>query len=428
MKSDEKITASPETSGEHIRDEDVFVVLGGAEDGFQLVSADDKIERSDYFDEYLVGPELEELGKAAPFGLIVQMKIKDETALKIQKSGAVLKEDLEAVVEKKLGDIFNLISGVSHEHTRDRIEIKISIDAVKEGITFEKIEAFVSEMILEEFPFIEAVLIRIYTDKEAVSAGLEIARQKYMRRDERSLCVHDEDAERFYGCKICQISSPAHICVITPDRPSVCGTINWFEAGAAAAANPDGPVFEIEKGDVLDESGGEYSGVNNAVLAGSGGENDRFLLYSLVENPHTTGSVFDIIAFYIPEANGVGLIDRQTKTPSVNCLTFEEMAIFTGYGQQISGFSGVGETYLFSDKFMQKEGGWDNVVWMSQSLKDKLIQKIQAEKETGKETEEKAEEKTEKYSKLLEKIQKIPTEKDAENLKALDDFWKKQRI
>jgi acetyl-CoA decarbonylase/synthase complex subunit beta len=317
---------------------------------------------------------------------------------------------LEAVVEKKLGDIVNLISGVSHEYTRDRIEIRISAGAVKNGLTFEKMKTFISEMLLKEFPFIEAVSVHIYTDREAVKAGLKIARKIYEKRDERAISMHDEEAGKFYGCKICQISSPSHVCIITPDRPSVCGTINWFEAAASAAANPDGPVFEIEKGEVLDEAGGEYAGVNRALITESGGENERVLLYSLIENPHTTGSVFEIVAFFIPEINGIGLIDRSSKTPSVNCLTFEEMMIFTGYGAQISGFSGVGEMYLLSEKFMRKEGGWENVVWISHSLKDKLIQKIESKN-------------PKRYEKLLSRIRLIPTEKDVKNLDALADYW-----
>lgn len=414
MSRNEKITAAPETAGEHIRDEDTFVVLGGAEDGYQLVTAAEtggSARKADSFDEYLIGPELEELGKTSPFGLVVRIGIKDDV------KATVSEKDLEAVVEKKLGDILNLISGVSHEHTRDRIEIKISIEAVKNGMTFEKIEDFVSEQLSEEFPFITSASVRIYTDREAVKSGLKIARKIYDRRDERSLSIHDEEAGKFYGCKICQISSPSHVCIITPDRPSVCGTINWFEAGASAAVNPDGPVFEIEKGELSDEAGGEYTGVNEAVAAASGGENERVLLYSLIENPHTTGSVFDVIAFYIPEMNGIGLIDRASKMPSVNCLTFEEMMIFTGYGQQVSGFSGVGEMYLLSDKFMQKEGGWENVFWMSQSLKDKLIQKIGMIDSAGSASGSK------RHEKLIGRMRRIPTEKDTADLNALAAYW-----
>ena len=234
-------------------------------------------------------------------------------------------------------------------------------------------------------------------------------KEAYKSSDERTLPLHDENVEKFYGCKICQTGCPAHICIITPDRPPACGTTDWFEAAKSALEDPNGPVFEIEKGELLDPNGGEYEGVNKAVFLESGGEIEKILLYSLIENPHTTATLFDIVAFYIPEQSGIGLIDRQTKTKSVSGLTFEETAVFTGYGQQISGFSGVGEMYLLSDKFMQKEGGFENVVWMTESLKNKLVQKIGSEG-------------SDRYGKLLKRIQKIPTEKEVGNLTALEEY------
>lgn len=406
--SDDKIIAAPETSGEHIRDENVFTTLGGSEPGYQWVTLDfKKDEKADIKKE--TSNELQSLGEKSPFGLLIQIQIKEDLASFFSDSKTAQKEDLEAVVEKKVGDFFNLISGVSHEHTRDQIEIKISKDAVTNGLTFEKIKIFLREQITEEFSFIKEVWIQIQTDIKAVNDGLKKARRAYKKRDERSLLMHDESVDCFYGCKICQISSPAHVCVITPDHPSVCGTINWFEAAASCLANPDGPIFEIQKGDLLDERGGEYDGVNQAVLKNSGFENEKIQLYSLLDNPHTTGSVFEIIAFWIPELEGIGLIDRASKIPSVNCLTFEEMMIFTGYGQQISGFSGVGETYLLSEKFFQKEGGLKNVIWMSSALKNRFVQKL----EDG----------NEKKEELLKRLKQIPTENEARNLKELEK-WK----
>lgn len=412
MNRSQKINASPQNSGEHIREADTFAVLGGEEPAYQLVITVDDESDFNFLKNDKTDVELTDLKKKSPFGLVVEIKLRDEVERMLANSSTVSKNDIEAVIEKKLGDMLNLISGVSHEQTRDKIEIKIGHAAVRDGLTFEKTGTFIGERIAEEFPFVKSVDVYIYTNADAVKAGLKKAREIYARRDERALSLHDEDVNKFYGCIICQISSPAHVCVITPDRPSVCGTINWFEAGASCLADPDGPIFEIEKGESLDECGGEYAGINEAVLKNSGFENNRIQLYSLLENPHTTGSVFEIIAFYIPEANGIGLIDRATKTQSVNCLTFDEMMILTGYGQQISGFSGIGETYLLSDKFLQKEGGWENVVWMSRALKDKMIQKMQSD-ESG------------RYDKTLHRLRKIPTEKEVGNLKELDEFWKR---
>jgi len=94
-------------------------------------------------------------------------------------------------------------------------------------------------------------------------------------------------------------------------------------------------------------------------------------------------------------------------------MTFQEMSDFTGYGTQISGFSGVGKTYLFSDKFLQKEGGWENVVWMAKSLKDEMLLKIKSMPEN---------ELTAKWKKLEKRISEIPTEADVSNIKELENY------
>ena len=407
----ENVDVSPSYSGEHIRESDISITFGGEKSGFQLVVIEN--DDSGFEDDVIPTSPLSEICPFSSFGLIIKIKTNSKTKAISASSGFSIR-DLEAVIEKKIGDFIDQISGVSHQYIRDKIMIQVSKDAVRMGFTFEDLAAVLKSFIMEEFPFVAAVSVQMMTDEAQVQKALEKARAAYAERDRRALTLHDEDVPVFYGCKICQISSPAHVCVITPDRPSVCGTINWFEAGASCLSNPGGSSFQIEKGELTDADGGEYSGVSDAVFVESGGETNRLLLYSLIENPHTTGSVFDIIAFYIPEFGGIGLADRELKKPAVNCLSFEEMMIFTGYGQQISGFSGVGEMYLLSDKFFQKEGGWANVIWISSSLKKRILEKIRLLSD-GKKAE-----------KLIRRISEIPTENEAENLKELEPYCKRQ--
>ena len=406
------IDVSPSYSGEHIRESDVLITFGGETLGFQLAVIENN--DSDFENGIVPFPSFSEIGSASPLGLIIRIKTNSETET-ISKSSGFSIRDLEAVIEKKIGDFVDQISGVSHQYIRDKIVIQVSKEAAGKGFTFEDMAAVLESFIIEEFPFVSAVSVQIMTDETLVQKELEKARMVYAERDRRALSLHDEDVPVFYGCRICQISSPAHVCVITPDRPSVCGTINWFEAGASFLSNPGGSSFQIEKGELTDAGGGEYSGVSKTVAIESGGETDRLLLYSLVENPHTTGSVFDIIAFYIPEFDGIGLADREFKKPAVNCLSFEDMMIFTGYGQQISGFSGISEMYMLSDKFFQKEGGWENVIWMSSSLKKRILEKIQLLSDRS------------KADKLIRRISDIPTENEAESLKELEPYCKEKR-
>jgi acetyl-CoA decarbonylase/synthase complex subunit beta len=48
------------------------------------------------------------------------------------------------------------------------------------------------------------------------------------------------------------------------------------------------------------------------------------------------------------------------------------MAGQTGGGKQVVGFLGMGILYYFSPKFLQADGGWRRIVWMSKGLKERV--------------------------------------------------------
>ena len=73
--------------------------------------------------------------------------------------------------------------------------------------------------------------------------------------------------------------------MVSPDRVSLCGAINWFDGRAAAKVDPEGPQFAIEKGELLDASTGEYSGVNDIAKKLSAGEFDKIKLHSFFRLP-----------------------------------------------------------------------------------------------------------------------------------------------
>ncbi|RLF09781.1 MAG: acetyl-CoA decarbonylase/synthase complex subunit beta, partial [Thermoprotei archaeon] len=113
---------------------------------------------------------------------------------------------------------------------------------------------------------------------------------------------------------------------------------------------------------------GEYEGVNKVVEERSLGANKRFFLYSAFGYPHTSCGCFECIAFYIPEVDGFGVVDRGFKEPTVNGLPFSTMAAQTGGGIQTEGFLGVGMEYFRSPKFFQADGGWGRIVWICSTL------------------------------------------------------------
>jgi acetyl-CoA decarbonylase/synthase complex subunit beta len=198
------------------------------------------------------------------------------------------------------------------------------------------------------------------------------ALQTYEARDAKARGLKDEEVDKFYGCSLCQSFAPTHVCVITPQRYSNCGSISWFDARATARIDPKGPVYEIDKGELIDSEKGEYSGVNETVKKKSLGEINRVWLYTGFGYPHTSCGCFEAVAFYIPEVEGFGIVHRGYKDVTVNGLPFSTIADSTAGGRQVDGFHGLSVEYMRSPKFFQADGGWNRIVWMPQSIKDRV--------------------------------------------------------
>ena len=163
--------------------------------------------------------------------------------------------------------------------------------------------------------------------------------------------------------------------------------------------DPEGPQFAIEKGTATDEITGEYTAINEMAEQRSGGEYSRMLLYTFFEAPHTSCGCFETIGFYMPEVDGIGLADRDFKGATPNGLPFSTMAGQTGGGKQVVGFLGMGILYYFSPKFLQADGGWRRIVWMSKGLKERVKEGIDADM-----------------------VDKIATEDDANDIASLKAF------
>jgi CO dehydrogenase/acetyl-CoA synthase beta subunit len=84
----------------------------------------------------------------------------------------------------------------------------------------------------------------------------------------------------------------------------------------------------------------------------------------VLDKPLPTGLYSELIVFYVPEEDGFGIVDRGYTEKTPVGLTFEEMEKII-VGRQVEGFVGVSFSYLKSKKFLNGEGGWKRVVWMS---------------------------------------------------------------
>jgi acetyl-CoA decarbonylase/synthase complex subunit beta len=357
--------------GERIRRQDMQVELGGPDQKtkFELVRVKglDEVEDGKIT---VIGPDIKDIpeGSAVPFGIYVEVAGKD------------VEEELEGVIERRIHEYCNFIEGFMHLNQRYDIWMRLNKKSFKKGLnSFNYIGKVLEKLYKSELPFIEKIQITFITEPEKVKEMWEQAMKIYEARDAKARGMKDEEVETFYGCTLCQSFAPTHVCVITPQRYSNCGSISWFDGRASARVDPKGPVFEIKKGELTDPEKGEFTGVNEIVKKKSLGAVNRVWFYTAFGYPHTSCGCFEAVAFYIPEVEGFGIVNRGFKDVTVNGLPFSTLADSTAGGRQIDGFHGISIEYMRSPKFLQADGGWKRIVWMPTSIKERVKEFVPAE-------------------------------------------------
>jgi acetyl-CoA decarbonylase/synthase complex subunit beta len=350
--------------GERIRKNGMQIELGGPKQPakFELVRAK-KMDEIEDEKVTIIGPDLKDLpeGGNVPFGIYIEVAGKD------------IEEDLEGVTERRIHEYLNFIEGIMHLNQRYDIWIRVSKKSFQKGLnSFTFVGKVLARLYKSELPFIEKIQFTFITDPSKVKEMYEQAMKIYDARDAKARGMKDEDVDTFYGCTLCQSFAPTHMCVITPQRYSNCGSISWFDGRASAQVDPKGPVFAIEKGELLDSEKGEFSGINESIKQKTLGSVDRVWMYTGFGYPHTSCGCFEAMAFYIPEVEGYGIVDRGFKGVTVNGLAFSTLADSGAGGRQVDGFHGISIEYMRSPKFLQADGGWDRIVWMPQSIKDRV--------------------------------------------------------
>jgi len=350
--------------GERIRYKDTQVELGGEriDTKFELarVKGLDEIEDGKII---IIGPDIKDMdvGSSHPFGILVEV------------AGKQLEEGLESVVERRIHAFCNYLEGFMHLNQRYDIWLRLSKKSFQKGLdSFTYVGKVLQRLYKNELPIIEKIQVTFITDSAKVKEMYTEALKIYEARDAKARGLKDEEVDKFYGCSLCQSFAPTHVCVITPQRYSNCGSISWFDARATARVDPKGPVYEIDKGELIDPVKGEYSGVNETVKKKSLGEITRVWLYTGFGYPHTSCGCFEAVAFYIPEVEGFGIVHRGYKEVTVNGLPFSTIADSTAGGRQVDGFHGLSVEYMRSPKLLQADGGWNRIVWMPQSIKERV--------------------------------------------------------
>jgi acetyl-CoA decarbonylase/synthase complex subunit beta len=392
---------SPAFEGKSIRKEEMFVEFGGGRSpAFELLRMRDPVDVVDGRVTVL-GPEIGEMkqGSAVPLGILVEV------------AGKRMRKEFEPVLERRIHNFVNYGEGSWHVAQRNLIWVRLSKEAVAKGVKVEHLGKLIAAKFKMDFPeLLDAVQVTLVTDGKQVTELVKEAEQAYEERDRRVLGMKDEDVDTYYSCTLCQTFAPNHVCVITPQRPALCGAISWLDGRTAYEISPAGANQPIKKGRLIDAQRGEFEGVNEFVKKASHGEVDRCSLYGLMEYPMTCCGCFECIAVVLPEVNGVMVVNREFTGETPSGMSFSTLAGTIGGGAQTPGFAGISKGFILSERFLQAEGGIGRLVWVPSILKEELGPRLKKRLEAiGK----------------PELFGKIATEHEASTIEALQEFLAK---
>ncbi len=363
------VAYGPAFEGERIRKEDTFCEMGGGRStAFEVLRTLDSSQVEDG-KITVVGPEIDDIepGSKVPMGIVVEV------------AGRKMQADFEPVLERQFHHLINYAEGVLHIGQRDLMWLRIGNSAKAKGFKFAHLGEILHAKLLDEFSaIVDKVQVTIYTEQDKVEEWLAVARESYALRDERVGALTDETVDTFYSCSLCQSFAPNHICVITPERLGLCGAYNWFDGKASFEINPAGPNQPIAKGDTIDATKGQWSGINQFIYEHSGHAVECMNAYSIMEDPMTSCGCFMCIIAIMPMANGVMVVNREYAGMTPSGMKFSTLAGTVGGGAQMPGFMGVGRGYISSPKFLLAEGGLARLAWMPAELKEALRGKLEA--------------------------------------------------
>ncbi len=362
-KIDIPVSYGPAFEGERIRKEDMHVELGGpGAPGFEYVVMKNTSEIEDGKIN-VVGLELDEYpaGSSIPAGIYIQV------------AGRKMQKDFEPILERQLHHFLGEAQGFFHMGQRDQIRHRISKEGFKTGLRLRHIGTIVHAKLHEDYgAIVDKVQVIIYSTKEEVEKHLQEVRKAFADRDERILGMTDESADLFYSCTLCQSFAPTHLCVISPERSGLCGSVSWLDGKASYEINPRGPNQPIEKGKIIDEALGQWEGVNKFVVENSRQKVEKVSMYSMISDPMTSCGCFECISVLLPMCNGIMTVHRDFTEMTPCGMKFSTLAGSVGGGVQSPGFSGHSKFFIGSRKFMAGDGGLARLVWMPKELKEEV--------------------------------------------------------
>ena len=358
----------PAFAGERIRKADAHVEFGGNKTtAFEFVTMAD-LEQITDGDVEVIGPDIDTVQPGAALPL----------AIWVEAAGRKMQPDFEPILERQIHHLVNGAEGIWHMGQRDIVWTRVSKAGFAKGLRLRHYGEILHAKLLSDYPaIVDKVKVTLVTDADEVQKRLAVARKTYDDRNRRLESMTDESVDTFYSCLLCQSFAPNHVCVITPERLGLCGAYNWLDGKAAYEIDETGPNKPIQKGECLDPVRGIWKGVNDYVFPNSHKTVECFSAYSIMDHPMTSCGCFEAICAYVPECNGVMVVNREFLDDTPVGMTFSTLAGSVGGGQQTPGFMGCGKVFLTSRKFLFSDGGHKRLIWMPKELKALLAKDLE---------------------------------------------------
>jgi acetyl-CoA synthase len=362
-KIDIPVSVSPAFEGERIRKEDMHCEFGGQRTPAFEWTRTREIDEIEDGKVIVDGPNIDtlEAGGKLPLGILVEV------------AGRKMQPDFEPVLERQVHTFLNEAQGLWHMGQRDINWVRISKGAAEAGFTLEHIGKLLHAKYHDEYSsIVDKVQVTIYTEEDKVLKLREQAQAVYGERDARLEGMTDEDIETFYSCTLCQSFAPNHVCVVSPERPGLCGAYSWLDCRAAFEITPSGPNQPIAKGNCIEPKVGQWDRVNEFIRQASGGNVPSMSQYSMIVDPMTSCGCFECIAAILPMTGGIMIVNREYTEMTPCGMKFSTLAGTVGGGNQTPGFIGHSKHFINSRKFIAAEGGIRRIVWMPTMLKEDI--------------------------------------------------------
>jgi len=271
--------------GGHLRKGEYHIELGGPKHDYNSFIFVEYVKEVDQVEDGLVlhwGPDFKEVPAESSYPFIWHIKV----------AGMDLTPDVFPMVERGTTMGLTWTEGVMVTGNRSNVWMRVSKKIV-DRLTVQKLAQAVYASIKSWGVVAQSVEQRILiaTPELGGTALIEPllpeAKEKWEQQEAFVASIKDEDVDDFYGCTVCSLIAPQHVCICTPERPPYCGFLNYSSMKSFETFEPSGFVFKFPKGECRDGQMGWWTGVDEVVNEKSGGRTRKVFLNSLIKYPTT---------------------------------------------------------------------------------------------------------------------------------------------